>query len=198
MTRTSATDRRVRPVALALIALLVPIGAFAHAVVYPRSSAPGAYEKYVLRVPNEKGVSTTKVELTFPTEVRVISFADVPGWTVQAITDSAQRIIGAVWIGTLEPHRFVELPFIAVNPQTEARLVWPAYQTYADGERVAWTGPEDGPTPASVTMIGGLQAGADSSSGVAPAPWIAILALVVGLISLGTVLRDRNRPAVRD
>ena len=44
-------------VTLAAIAalVLVPAVAGAHAVVYPRASAAGAYERYVLRVPNEKG-----------------------------------------------------------------------------------------------------------------------------------------------
>src|SRR5690348_18036065 len=30
-----------------------------------------AYEKYVLRVPNEKGVPTTRVEIRFPSDIRV-------------------------------------------------------------------------------------------------------------------------------
>ena len=45
---------RFRLAAVAAL-LLVPAAASAHAVVYPKSSATGAYERYVLRVPNEKG-----------------------------------------------------------------------------------------------------------------------------------------------
>ena len=100
--------------------LLVPAVAGAHAVVYPKTSAAGAYERYVLRVPNEKGSATTRIEISFPDAARVISFADVPGWSVAPVLDSAQRIVGAVWTGTLPPQRFVELPFIAVNPKTPA------------------------------------------------------------------------------
>ena len=55
--------------ALALTVVLLPTLSWAHAVVFPRQSAPGAYEKYVLRVPNEKAVATTKVELRFPAGV---------------------------------------------------------------------------------------------------------------------------------
>jgi len=45
----------------ALLAILVPAVALAHAVVFPKTSRPGAYEKYVLRVPNERDVPTTRV-----------------------------------------------------------------------------------------------------------------------------------------
>ena len=64
--------------------------------------------------------------------------------------------LAAIWTGTLASARFVELPFIAVNPRESARLVWPTFQTYADGEKVEWTGPEGSKSPASVTpSIGG-------------------------------------------
>ncbi len=52
--------------------VIVPNVARAHAVVFPRTSMPGAYEKYVLRVPNEKDVPTTRVEIRFPADVRVV------------------------------------------------------------------------------------------------------------------------------
>ena len=71
---------RVGRVLLALVAVGVPAVALAHAVVYPKTSKPGAYEKYVLRVPNERDVPTIRVELRFPTGLRVVSFGDVPGW----------------------------------------------------------------------------------------------------------------------
>jgi uncharacterized protein YcnI len=170
--------------------LLVPVVAGAHAVVYPKTSAAGAYERYVLRVPNEKGSATTRIEIRFPGAAKVISFADVPGWQVAPILDSAQRIVGAVWTGTLPPQRFVELPFIAVNPKTPAQLVWPVFQSYADGERVEWTGAADSKSPASATEV--------ATSGPAPfagrGPMLAALAaLALSLIALGLSLRP-SRP----
>jgi hypothetical protein len=90
-----------------------------------RLSTLGAYERYVLRVPNEKAVATTRVELRFPAGVRVTSFADVPGWQLEVVTDSAKAITAAIWTGTLPPQRFIEFPFVAVNPKTDARLEWP-------------------------------------------------------------------------
>lgn len=166
--------------------LLLPAVAAAHAVVYPKSSAAGAYERYVLRVPNEKGTPTTRIEIRFPDAARVLSFSDVPGWQVAPVLDSAQRIVGAVWTGTLPPQRFVELAFIAVNPKEPVRLVWPVYQTYSDGERVEWTGAPDAKTPASVTDVG--------TEGPAPfggrGPMLtAFAALALSLIALGLALR---------
>jgi uncharacterized protein YcnI len=180
---------RLRCAAAAAI-LLAPAAAGAHAVVYPKVSTAGAYERYVLRVPNEKGSATTRIEIRFPDAARVISFADVPGWQVAPVLDSAQRIIGAAWTGTLPPQRFVELPFIAVNPKTPTQLVWPVFQTYADGERIAWTGAPDAKAPASTTDVG--------TAGPAPfggrGPMLAALtALALSLIALGLSLRP-SRP----
>lgn len=179
---------KVQPVLLFVMALslLVPARLSAHAVVYPKSSAPGAYERYVLRVPNEKTTMTTRVELRFPADVRVTSFADVPGWRLEVLTDSARRIIGAVWTGSLPPQRFAEFPFVAVNPKGEARLTWPASQTYSDGARVEWTGEEGSKTPASVTAIAPPPG---ASGGKGGSMWVAWGALAISLVSLGLAMR---------
>ena len=180
--------RRLAVVVASLALVLgVPVLAFGHAVVYPKTSAPGAYERYVLRVPNEKTTATTRVEIRFPAELRVTSFEDVPGWQLEVLTDSAKRIVGAVWTGTLAPQRFVELPFMAANPKSGDRLVWPTYQTYADGERVEWTGDEGSKRPASVTTLGNQ----DTRGGASK--WVAWAALLLALVSLGLVL-SRRRP----
>lgn len=180
------------PLAALLVLLLSPAVADAHAVVYPKSSASGAYERYVLRVPNERDTPTTRIEIRFPDAARVISFADVPGWVVVPVLDSAKRVVGAVWTGTLPPERFVELPFIAVNPTGAVQLVWPVLQTYASGERVDWTGAADAKTPASTTDVG--------ASGPAPlgghGPMLtALAALALALIALGLTLRPATSRA---
>lgn len=172
--------------ALGAAAALMPRAAAAHAVVYPTTSTPGAYEKYVLRVPNEKAVATTRIEIRFPPEIRVVSFADVAGWQLKPIADAAGRITGAVWTGTLPPQRFIELPFVAVNPKSSATLTWPVFQTYADGERVEWTGPESDKHPASSTAIGTASSG--PSGGIATFV-MSIAGLALGMLSLGLVLR---------
>ena len=176
-------------VAAIVLVLLVPALAIAHAVVFPKTSAPGAYERYVLRVPNERAVATTRVELRFPSDVRVTSFADVSGWQLEVITDSAKRIVGAVWTGNLAPARFVEFPFVAVNPNTATHVSWPAFQTYANGERVEWTGPEGAKSPASVTVIAAAANATQSPRGF---PWLAAVALLIAVLSLGLALRRHD------
>jgi len=176
------------------LAVAVPTLSWAHAVVFPRQSTTGSYEKYVLRVPNEKAVATTRVEIHFPAGLRVTSFADVPGWQLEVVTDSAKAITAAIWTGNLPPQRFVEFPFVAANPKTDTKLEWPAYQTYADGERVEWTGPEGSKRPASVTTIGAAAAASASSGGFVR--WLPWTALVLSLVSLGLAMRKPEaRPA---
>ena len=192
-----SSRRRLSAIVVSVVAIVIAVQAlsWAHAVVFPRQSTPGAYEKYVLRVPNEKAVATTKVELRFPAGVRVTSFGDVPGWQLEVITDSTNAITAAIWTGTLPAQRFVEFPFVAVNPKTDAQLIWPAFQTYADGERVEWTGPEGSKAPASVTAIA---AAAPPTPPVATAPsggsagWLPWIAILLSVLSLGLALRKSD------
>jgi uncharacterized protein YcnI len=171
-------------IAVGLSLLTTSVGS-AHAVVYPKASKKGGYEKYVLRVPNEKTTPTLRVEIRFPAGVRVTAFEDVPGWQLEVLTDSAKHVTGAVWTGSLPPQRFVEFPFVAANPKEEMKLIWPAFQTYADGQKVEWTGAEGSKTPASSTAIGsGDAAGASGLT-----RWLPWLALVIAVLSLGLALR---------
>jgi hypothetical protein len=65
------------------------------------------------------------------------------------------------------------------------KLIWPAFQTYADGQKVEWTGAEGSKTPASSTAIGsGDAAGASGLT-----RWLPWLALVIAVLSLGLALR---------
>jgi hypothetical protein len=120
-----------------------------------------------------------------------MSFGDVPDWKLQILTDSAQNITGAVWTGVLPKARFVELPFLAMNPRDSASLSWPVYETYQGGERVEWTSPDTASrTPVSFTLLG---------SGV-PVPvkvsrtslYISIIALLFALTALGVALRPKG------
>jgi uncharacterized protein YcnI len=184
--------KRLTARAFILFALfVVPSIALAHAVVYPKTSMPGAYEKYVLRVPNERDVPTLKVELHFPVGLRVVSFGDVAGWKLQVLTDSAQRITGAVWTGVLPKERFVEFPFVAVNPKDSTSLAWPTYQTYQGGETVEWTSADTASkTPASSTLI--------ADAAIKPIKisrtslYISLAALAFALTALGVALRPRG------
>ena len=164
---------------------LLPATARGHAVVHPHLARPGAYQKYVLRVPNEREVPTLRVELTFPEDVRVVSFGEVDGWHLEVVTGADGRVERAIWTGELPAMRFVEFPLVAVNPREEARLVWPVVQLYEGGERVEWTGPESSETPASVTRV-------VEKDGVDLSWWLAGAALIVALGSLGVALRPNG------
>ena len=172
-------------------ALLLPVPLGAHAVVEPAEAPPGAYQRYVLRVPTEREVPTTRVEIRFPGSITVVSFADVPGWELEVMTDAAGRIVGAAWTGTLPPQRFVEFPFVAVNPPEDVTIAWPVTQTYAGGEVVEWSGPEDSDTPASPTPVtvggGGWPASA----------WLGIASLALALVALGLALRNGRLNAIK-
>jgi uncharacterized protein YcnI len=170
--------------------LVAPSIVFAHAVVFPKTSTPGAYEKYVLRVPNERAVPTLKVELHFPQGLRVVSFGDVAGWKLQVLTDSAQRVTGAVWTGVLPKERFVEFPFVAVNPKDSTSLSWPTYQTYEGGERVEWTGPDSSKTPVSSTVVSDPAAVPVKVSRTSL--YMSVIALLFALTALGVALRPRG------
>lgn len=196
MTEASGTRRR-RPEPIVVVLffcgalLLAPALVFAHAVVFPKTSTPGAYEKYVLRVPNERDVPTVKVELHFPVGLRVVSFSDVPGWKLQVLTDSAQRIIGAIWTGVLPRERFVEFPFVAVNPKDSTSLAWPTYQTYEGGERVEWTSADTtSRTPVSATLIADT---AEKPVRVSRTSlYVSLFALLFALTALGVALRPKG------
>jgi uncharacterized protein YcnI len=168
--------------------------ASAHVTVWPRSAARGAFERYVVRVPNERNVPTTRVEIHFPAEVRISSFLEVAGWQLQVLADSAGKITGAVWTGSLPAKRFIEFPFIGVNPKEGARVVFAATQTYDGGEVVQWSGPEGSKTPASVTTLterpaAGAGAASGGATGASTPLYVSLAALVLGLVSLGLSMR---------
>jgi uncharacterized protein YcnI len=185
MTRSSWPFRAGLCALAAALLLGAPAIAFAHAVVFPRRAEPGAYERYVLRVPNERPVPTGRVEIRFPAGLRVVSFGDVPGWTVEVKKDASGAVTGAVWWGTLPAERFVEFPFVAVNPKAGTRLVWPVSQTYQGGERIEWNGAPESKTPASVTEIVAAETGGGGDTGT----YLGGAALLVALLALGLALR---------
>ena len=178
-------------VLLLTTAILIPSIALAHAVVFPRTSTPGAYEKYVLRVPNERDVPTIRVELHFPPGVRVVSFGDVPGWNLEILRDTAQHITGALWTGLLPKERFVEFPFVAVNPTDSVSLTWPTIQTYQGGEVVSWTSPDTASkTPVSATLVANAASMPVKVSRTSL--YIALAALAFALIALSVAFRPRG------
>lgn len=151
--RTS-TARDGYPDGMKLVGGLLALSVFAlaHVVVRPAESAPGAEQRYAMRVPTEKPVATISVQLEFPANLTVLSVDEKPGWKLELSRDSQGRIIRALWRGSLPPKESAEFTFLARNPLA-GTLDWRAVQTFADGSKSEWTGAEGTKTPASHTRI---------------------------------------------
>jgi hypothetical protein len=97
--------------------------------------------------------------------------------------DDSGRALSATWTGNLPPERFVELPFIGVNPREPARVTWPVLQVYANGDTARWTGAPDSESPASVTEIAAT-ADDDGDPGDIVPTVLAGAALLVAMVAL--------------
>ncbi|WP_166239069.1 YcnI family protein [Paenibacillus turpanensis] len=139
--------------------------ASAHVVVYPREATQGSYEKFAVRVPTEKEVATTKVEVKIPAEVNVSRFEPKPGWSYTFTKDANGKIESVVWTAEgpgLSATEFGEFYMSGKVAADAKAIVWKAYQTYADGSVVEWIGAEGADKPASVTAVKAKAAGTDS------------------------------------
>ncbi|MFB7502158.1 YcnI family copper-binding membrane protein [Streptomyces broussonetiae] len=141
----------------AVLALSVP--AFAHVTVQPEgTAAKGGYAVVDFKVPNERDkASTTKVEVSFPTDHPLASVMPEPvsGWNVQVtksklakpLTMHGEKIDEAVtkvtWTAAdgkgIQPGYFQKFPLsVGALPENTDQLVFKALQTYSDKEVVRW------------------------------------------------------------
>lgn len=146
--------RQIKLGVLLPVLSLVATMASAHVVVLPRETTVGTTQKYTMRVPTEKAVSTVRIEAEFPSAVEITSIEEKAGWKIELKKDSSGKIVGATWSGsTIAPHDVAEFGFSARNPEQETELVWKIVQIYEDGTRSEWTGPRGSRTPASITAV---------------------------------------------
>lgn len=142
--------------------------ASAHVTVWPKETKANAYERYTVRVPVEKDSATTKVRLEFPTGINIGNVLPVPGWDYKLEKNAEGRYSGIIWTATaggIKPHEFQEFGLSGKNPKVSGTLTWKAYQTYADGTTVEWTGDKEAKTPAPTITVK-----ADVKVGNEPAP----------------------------
>ena len=144
--------KRASILSLLSLAVLAVI-AHAHVVVRPAESRTGQVQKYTMRVPNEKQVVTTSVELAFANEIAIGSVDELAGWKLTLKKDPQGRIEGATWTGSLAPREVAEFTFSGQNSATPGVIEWKAVQTYQDGSKSEWTGAEGTRTAASRTKI---------------------------------------------
>ncbi|WP_392676605.1 YcnI family protein [Streptomyces sp. LN785] len=149
-------------VAAATGVVLLSAPAFAHVSVQPEGvAAKGGYATVNFKVPNERDdASTTKVEVTFPTDHPLASVMPqaVAGWDIKVtktkldkpLTMHGESIDVAVskvtWTATdkgIEPGYFQKFPLsLGQLPEDTDQLVFKALQTYSDKEVVRWIEPQ--------------------------------------------------------
>lgn len=130
--------------------------ASAHVVVNPKTSTPGAWETYTMKVPSEKEVATTKVTLKIPSKFEFVSYQPIPGWKFSETKDANGVVTSVTWSAEKEgilAGQFQQFVFMAKNPDAEVNGAWDAYQYYKDGSIVEWTGDEKSEAPHSITNI---------------------------------------------
>jgi len=111
----------------------------AHSSVSPSQTATSKYETFSVSVPTEREVSTIDIVLDVPVTLdRVTPFVK-PGWRVSTTKDADDRVTQIRWTGGAIPEGQKDtFAFTARTPAEDGTLIWKVYQTYADGERVAW------------------------------------------------------------
>lgn len=128
----------------------------AHVTVNPTESTTNAYEKYTVRMPVEKDINTTELELEVPDGVDLVSVLPMDGWDYELKKDDSGSITSVTWTasdGGIKPNEFIEMSFIGANPSEPTDVSWKALQTYEDDSVVEWVGDPDSDEPASVTEI---------------------------------------------
>ena len=119
------------------LAVLIPASAYAHVSVQPRASKPGAEETYTVRVPTEKAVATTSIELDTPEGVTIVKVADIEGAKHEE-KKTGDRITMITWTREIKPRESAQFTFVAKNPASGEKIIWQVRQRYADGTVSDW------------------------------------------------------------
>lgn len=138
--------------------LAVSTPCFAHVSVQPEGeAAKGGYAVVGFKVPNERDdASTTKLEVTFPTDHPLASVMPQPveGWDVKVTTSKLDKplelhgkkineaVSKVTWTAKgdgIEPGFFQKFPVsVGTLPEDADELVFKALQTYSSKEVVRW------------------------------------------------------------
>jgi uncharacterized protein YcnI len=173
----------------ALVLLAAP--ALAHVTVNSPGATQGGFAKLTFRVPTEKEVATTKLQVVFPEDAPLANASVKPhaGWTYNVIKgkpatplkDSDGNTIDSIvqsitWTaseGGIKPGEFDEFDVSAGPLPKVDQMVFKALQTYADGSVVRWIEPrvEGGAAPEHPAPVLKLAAASDSANPLAsPTP----------------------------
>jgi uncharacterized protein YcnI len=178
--------------------------ASAHVEVLPTTATVNESTQFTVRVPTERDVPTTGVQVLFPAQITVYSFAEPPpGWRMTPLRRPDGRYRGVVYSGgTIPVGRYADFNMLG-TPFSAGQALWPSRQTYADGQVKPWTGPpeqpgqeapESGPTepgPAAVVQVseaGQAPAGTtvvsnSDDDGSGAAIWLGVIAIGISLLA---------------
>ena len=134
---------------VSVVALLVIVGmfvnvnsVFAHASVKPNQVGAAERINFTLAVPTEEEDPTVQVRLVLPEGLQSVSPLVKPGWNIQLKKTGEgeeAKVTEIIWSGgSIPAEQRDEFVFSAQAPAEETTLVWKAYQTYGDGDIVAW------------------------------------------------------------
>lgn len=140
--------------------------AHAHVTVQPNEAPAGAFFRFVIRVPNERDVPTTKIRVEFPENLIFTSFQPKEGWErkvemkkldepIEAFGSQIDEVVGSVTYsgGSIGVGEFDEFGFSVRVPEEAGQLEFKAFQTYRGGEVVEWTGSPDSESPAALVTV---------------------------------------------
>jgi uncharacterized protein len=128
--------------------------ALAHVTVSPEEASKGGFTELSFSVPNERAVDTVRLEVALPADHPIANVSVQPktGWTYtvekgapaepltahgEAVAEIVTRV---VWEGgTIKPGEYDRFNLsVGPLPEDADQLIFPALQTYADGEVVRW------------------------------------------------------------
>ncbi len=128
----------------AVFGLLLSTGpALAHVVVKPGQVGVGERVLFTVSVPTEEETPTTGVRLVIPDGLESVRPNVKPGWNIELKKTGegdAAKITEIIWSGGKIPaDQRDDFVFSAKAPASKTTLIWKAYQTYGDGDVVAWS-----------------------------------------------------------
>jgi periplasmic copper chaperone A len=202
---------KIRAVVVVVVAaLLATQAAAAHVTLNPNEWEAGGFARFAVRVPNERdNADTIEVTVRFPQSIISASFQAVPGWERsiemepldEPIEDEGEQITehiaSVTWTGgRIRPGEFEEFGVSFRVPETPGEdLVFPALQTYSNGEVVRWVEPPDAEAPAPIVTVTEPAGEEGEQPTASPAPTaasddaedddgLATTALIVGIAGL--------------
>jgi uncharacterized protein YcnI len=156
---------------LLLTFLVSATSAFAHVSVTPGEVGVGKRLNFVVGVPTEEDDPTVNVRLVLPEGLQSVRPLVKPGWNIQLVKQGEgedAKVTEIIWSGGAIPaEQKDEFFFSAQAPTEEKTIVWKAYQTYGDGDVVAWE--NDPKVVAEYTKNNPPKEGEDDHN--APRPW---------------------------